>query len=68
METAQTTMLATLPMEPSAPTRRMAHWGLTPTGAVAGSAEELRRRAGLCSLIWGEVRRGRGQRGRHTWR
>lgn len=45
IDTAQTTMLATLPTEPSAPTRRMPHWGLTPTGAVAGSAEEFWRSA-----------------------
>lgn len=62
MDTAQTTMLATLPMEPSAPTRRMPHWGFTPTGAVAGSAEEFCKSAGSCWLICG-TRLGEGRVG-----
>ena len=52
MDTAQTTMLATLPTEPSAPTRRMPHWGLTPTGAAAGSAEVFSRSAASWWAIW----------------
>ena len=66
MLSAQTTMLATLPTEPSAPTRRMPHWGLTPTGAVVAFADAFARSD---AFVWTICRenQARVRAGRDGW-